>query len=195
MGNVRWSSARREDHRPFMTSFTCTERAPMSRARLLLVSATLATTLAVAGCTSPQPEQAQPAPTVTVMVTPTGTPNPTPEASRGESASDIQAAVNTFVAALDQLGIEHSEPVRTEVGASGAKARFDIVVNGYEAGINVFPDADTLTAWGELSDAYGGIFVSFGNAVLSLNSGEGIGNSAEVAPAIANAVNGEAHGV
>ncbi|KSU54820.1 hypothetical protein AS029_07690 [Microbacterium enclense] len=103
--------------------------------------------------------------------------------------------MDTFVAALDELGIEHSEPVRAEVGGSGAKARFDMTVSGNDAGINVFPDAETLAAWGELSDAYGGIFVSSGNAVLSLNSSEGIANSAEIAPAIAQAVGGEARGV
>ncbi|MCR2824301.1 MULTISPECIES: hypothetical protein [Microbacterium] len=100
-----------------------------------------------------------------------------------------------FVGALDELGIAHSEPVRAEVGLSGAKARFDITVNGFEAGINVFPDAEMLATWGEASDSFGGIYVSYGNAVLTLNSSEGIANSAEIAPQIATAVGGEAHGV
>ncbi|MCM3500895.1 hypothetical protein M3667_03255 [Microbacterium sp. P26] len=167
----------------------------MSRARLFLAAATIGAALAAAGCSSSQPEQAEAAPAVTVTVTPTVTPTPTPEAPSEAPVSDIQVAVDTFVGALDRLGIEHSEPVRAEVGASGAKARFDITINGYEAGINVFPDADTLAAWGKLSDAYGGIFVSSGTAALSLNSSEGVGNSAEIAPAIADAVNGETRGV
>lgn len=122
-------------------------------------------------------------------------PTPTPAVSTAAPVSDIQSSVDTFVAALDELGIEHSEPVRAEVGESGAKARFDITVSGFDAGINVFPDADTLAAWGELSDAYGGIFVSWGNAALSLNSSEGIANSAKIAPAIAEAIGGVARGV
>lgn len=97
--------------------------------------------------------------------------------------------------ALDQLGIDHTEPVRAEVGGSGAQARFDITVSGFDAGINVFPNEETLVAWGELSDSFGGIYVSQGTAVLSLNSSEGIGNSAEIAPQIAAAIGGEAHGV
>lgn len=109
--------------------------------------------------------------------------------------SDIEQAVDTFTFALDELGIEHSEPVRADVDASGAKARFDVTVNGYDAGINVFPDEATLATWGELSDSFGGIYVASGNAVLSLNSSDGIANSAEIAPLIASAVGGEAHGV
>lgn len=178
-----------------MTNSVCTERASMSRARLFLAAATIGTALAVAGCSSSQPEQAEAAPAVTITVTPTVTPTPTPEAPSEAPVSDIQAAVDTFVGALDQLGIEHSEPTRKDVGASGAKAVFSITVNGYDAGINVFPDAEALAAWGELSDAYGGIFVSSGNAALSLNSRDGITNSVEIAPAIADAVNGEARGV
>lgn len=180
---------------PSMNRFARTERAPMSRARLSLATATVVAILANAGCSSPQQEEVAPAPTVDAVASPTVTPAPTPQVATEAPVSDIEAAVDTFVGALDQLGIKHSEPVRAEVGASGAKARFDITVNGYEAGINVFPDADALAAWGELSDAYGGIFVSSKNAVLSLNSSEGVRNSAEIAPAIANAVNGEARGV
>lgn len=169
----------------------------MTRLRVLTVTtAAIAATLMLAGC-SPSEEQAQPAPVVTTEAssTPSTTPTPTPAASTAAPVSDIQSSVDTFVAALNELGIEHSELVRAEVGGSGAKARFDMTVNGFSAGINIFPDAETLAAWGELSDAYGGIFVSSGNAVLSLNSSEGIANSAEIAPAIAEAVGGEARGV
>lgn len=167
----------------------------MSRAHFSVAAAAVVASLSLAGCSSPQPGEAAPATTATVVATPTVTPSPTPDVASTAPISDIQAAVDTFVGALDQLGIEHSEPVRAEVGASGAKASFDITVNGFDAGINVFPDTDTLAAWGKLSDAYGGIFVSSGNAVLSLNSSEGVGNSAEIAPTIADAVGGEARGV
>lgn len=167
----------------------------MSRMHLLAATTAVTAVLMLAGCSSPQEEQTQPAPAQTTEAPSSSSPTPTPAATTAAPVSDIQSAVNTFVAALDELGIERSEPVRAEVGASGAKARFDITVSGFDAGINVFPDAVTLAAWGELSDAYGGIFVSSGNAVLSLNSSEGIANSAEIAPAIAQAVGGEARGV
>lgn len=109
--------------------------------------------------------------------------------------SDIDAGVQLYVKALDDLGITHTDPVRSDVGASGAKARFDITVDGYDAGINIFPDAAALTTWGKLSDSFGGIYVAKGTAVLTLNSSEGISDSATVAPKIAGAVGGEAHGV
>lgn len=54
--------------------------------------------------------------------------------SRCIPVSDIDAAVSKVVATLDQLGIEHSTPGRTSVGLSGAKAAFDITVDGYAAG-------------------------------------------------------------
>jgi len=109
--------------------------------------------------------------------------------------SDIDASVQTFVTALDGLGIQHSEPTRAEVRLSGAKAVFDITVDGFDAGINVFPSADVLAAWGQASDSFGGIYVESGNAVLSLNSSDGIQDSAAIAPKIAAAVGGTAHGV
>jgi hypothetical protein len=120
-----------------------------------------------------------------------------PSASPSPSAtvSDIDAAVQTFTKALDSLGIQHTAAVRAAAGASGAKARFDITVDNFEAGINVFPDAEVLAAWGKASDSFGGIYVSSGTAVLSLNSTEGVTSSAAIAPKIAAAVKGEAHGV
>jgi hypothetical protein len=43
------------------------------------------------------------------------------------------------------------------VGLSGAKARFDMTVNGYDAGINIFPNDSALKTWQEASDSLGGI--------------------------------------
>jgi hypothetical protein len=85
------------------------------------------------------------------------------------------------VETLDDLGIKHTDPVRSDVGASGAKARFDITVDGFDAGINVFPNTDALTTGGKLSDSFGGIYVAKGTAVLTLNSSEGISDSASIA--------------
>jgi hypothetical protein len=151
--------------------------------------------LMLTGCSAPQQEETQPAAAIATKAPITPTLTATPKAPTEAPVSDIQTAVDTFITALDELGIEHSDPVRADVGGSGAKARFDMTVNGYDAGINIFPDAGTLAAWGELSDAYGGIFVSSGNAVLTLNSSEGIANSADIDPIIAENVGGEARGV
>lgn len=154
-------------------------------------SATLVAMLALTGCASPNSTNvgaSANSETTAQATTPAATPT-------GPPVSEIDAAVQVFVTALNELGIEHTDPVRAEVGLSGAKARFDITINGFDAGINVFPDAETLAAWGETSDSFGGIYVAYGNAALSLNSSDGIAYSAEIAPKIAAKVGGEAHGV
>lgn len=148
------------------------------------------------GCgSSSSTETAAPVSATSAATAPAEAPAPAETTPAPEPLSDIEAAVQTFVAALDDLGIEHSEPVRADVLGSGAKAGFDMTVNGYDAGINVFGDAETLATWQELSDAFGGIHVAFGNSVLTLNSSEGIADSAEIAPKIAKAIGGEARGV
>lgn len=81
------------------------------------------------------------------------------------------------------------------MGGSGAKAVFDIDVNGFDSGINVFPDAEALETWQGLSDSFGGIHVAKDLAVLSLNTDEGIGDSAEIAAQIAEHVGGVVRGV
>ncbi|MGO2749449.1 MAG: hypothetical protein ACTIA6_05300 [Pseudoclavibacter sp.] len=157
-------------------------------------SASLITMLALVGCANGTATDATP-PASSESSAPVETVAPvTPEAPV-ETISEIEASVQVFVGALDELGIEHTDPVRAETGLSGAKARFDITINGFDAGINVFPDTATLTTWGEASDSLGGIYVSYGNTALTLNSSEGITNSAEIAPQIATAIGGEAHGV
>lgn len=71
----------------------------------------------------------------------------------------------------------------------------DLTADGFDAGINAFPDAATLKSWQKASDALGGVDVYFDNAVLSLNSSEGISDSVKIAPKIAAALGGTAHGV
>ena len=112
-------------------------------------------------------------------------------------ASKSDAVVQKFTTALDDLNIKHAEPTRGEVGLSGAQMVFEMAVNGYDAGINIFPDEETLTTWQETSDSFGGIHVALRDeyAVLSLNSSEGVADSAKIAPMIADAVGGTAHGV
>ncbi|WP_420878973.1 hypothetical protein [Rhodococcus sp. (in: high G+C Gram-positive bacteria)] len=114
-----------------------------------------------------------------------------------QPVSKSESVVQRFTTALDDLGIEYGEPVRADVALSGAQTRFDMPVNGYDAGINIFPDQEKLATWQKASDDFGGIHVALpdANAVLSLNSSEGIADSAKIAPMIAKAVGGTAHGV
>lgn len=160
----------------------------------ITATATLITMLALTGCSSDTATSTSPAASAESSA-PAETTAPVEPEAPTETTSDIEASVQAFVGALDELGIEHTDPVRAETGLSGAKARFDITINGFDAGINVFPDTATLTSWGETSDSLGGIYVSYGNAALTLNSSEGIANSAEIAPQIATTIGGVAHGV
>ncbi|MGP5300861.1 hypothetical protein ACTXM9_14605 [Corynebacterium variabile] len=156
----------------------------------------LATALALAACSDDDNEGA--AGTTSAVTTDQAAEN-TQDAGDTDAAeqpvSDIQAAVDTFIGALDDLGIEHSEPVRGQVQLSGAKAVFDLTVNGYDSGINVYPDAESMATWQEASEALGGIHVAKDLAVLSLNTTEGVADSAEIAPRIAEHIDGTARGV
>jgi hypothetical protein len=118
-----------------------------------------------------------------------------PSSDAAAPKSDIQTAVDKAVAALDQLGIKHTAPTRTPVGGSGAKAIFGIKIDGYGAGINVFPSVAALNSWQKLSDQFGGVDVTFGSTAISLNSQKGINDSVKVAPKLAQALGGETHGV
>lgn len=115
--------------------------------------------------------------------------------SASQPVSDIQAAVDTFISALDDLGIEHSDPVRGQAQLSGAEAVFDLSVDGFDAGINVYPNAAAMETWQDASDSLGGIHVAKDLAVLSLNTDEGVADSAEIAPRIAEHIGGTARGV
>lgn len=168
-----------------------------------VASASIAVTLAACGADETGSSEGSPSasstPTATTAVTPAAEAAPTAtteQTSESEPApiSDIDAAVYTVVSALEDLGIEHTEPVRIQA-APGATASFDLMINGFDSGINVFPDEETLASWSELSDSLGGVHVSFDTSALSLNSREGIADSAEIAPKIAEAIDGTARGV
>jgi hypothetical protein len=148
------------------------------------VATTTITLIALTGCGGTT--TATPSPAVTV---------PASAVAPQAPVSDIDAAVQKAVTALDALNIQHTEPLRAEVGLSGAKARFDMTVNGYDAGINVFANAEALATWQSFSDSLGGIHVAYDLAVLTLNSSEGVANSAEIAPKIAAQIGGQARGV
>jgi hypothetical protein len=110
--------------------------------------------------------------------------------------SEIRSRVQTFVTALEQAGIDHSEPIPDEesVGGSGAEARFVLDVNGFPAGIMVFRHRRSMSAWEWASVSLNGVHVAFENSVLTLNSHEGRSNSVESAPVIAAWVGGTARG-
>lgn len=167
----------------------------MSRKTTLAAATVLAAALSLAACSSDDDDaEASDATTPAAAQE-----QPASDAQNGdqaeEPASDIDAAVQTFTTALDDLGIEHTEPERVAVEMSGAQASFDLTVNGYESGILVFPSEDALATWQDASDSFGGVHVAAGNSALSLNSSDGIGDSVEIAPQIADAVGGTAHGV
>lgn len=164
-------------------------RCPMVRTKTLACTAVLTAALALGACSSDD-DSAD-------ASVDTGGATPAAEQDAGEEqpASDIEAAVQAFTGVLNELDIDYSEPVRAEVQMSGAKARFDMTVNGYDSGINVYPDEESMANWQEASDSFGGIHVAFDNAVLTLNTDEGVADSAEIAPQIAEAVGGTAHGV
>lgn len=132
--------------------------------------------------------------------TPITTPSPATTAAATESPATAtptlsanQQLVNTFVDALDTLGIKHSEPKRTEAGIL-SKASYDLTVNGFDASIQIFATDETQDAWVQASDSLGGVCVVIDGAALSLNSSEGIADSVKIAPKIAEEVDGEARG-
>ena len=108
--------------------------------------------------------------------------------------TENEQVVATFTGALDALGIEYTEPTRTEA-AGLSKASYELTVNGFNAAIQIFPSDDAQAAWVDASDQLGGVCVVIDGAALSLNSSDGIANSVEIAPQIAAEVDGEAHGV
>lgn len=155
----------------------------------------LATALALAACGDDDDDTSDASPAVATDQAVENTEDAGDADTAEQPVSDIQAAVDTFIGALDDLGIEHSDPVRGQVGGSGAKAVFDFTVNGFDSGINVFPDQEAMETWQGLSDSFGGIHVAKDLAVLSLNSSEGVADSAEIAPRIAEHIDGTARGV
>ncbi len=167
----------------------------MTITKLTAGAVALATALTLAACGDDDDDATDATPAVTTDQAVENTEESGEADAAEQPVSDIQAAVDTFIGALDDLGIEHSEPVRGVVELSGAKARFDLTVNGFDAGINVYPDAETMATWQEASDSFGGIHVAKDLAVLSLNTDEGVADSAEIAPRIAEHIDGTARGV
>jgi hypothetical protein len=164
------------------------------------ILAMAAISLILSACSSGTNEGAvvsEPPAAVTASATAPATPEATTPAAPETSAPALSAnaqLVATFVDALDALGIEHSEPKRTEAAVL-SKASYDLTVNGYDSGVQVFANEEAQTAWVEASDSFGGVCVVIDGAALSLNSSEGIEDSVEIAPKIADEVGGEAHGV
>lgn len=150
-----------------------------------------AITLSLSACSSGTDEGAATAESPDAVTTSAAAPE-TPETT-APALSENEQFVETFVDALDALQIEHGEPERTEAGML-SKASYDITVNGFDASIQIFANEETQTAWVEASDSFGGVGVVIDGAALSLNSSEGIADSAEIAPKVAEEVGGEARG-
>lgn len=147
-----------------------------------------AITLSLSACSSGSDEGL-----ATTATPPEVTASPAAPVTTEPTLSENEQLVKTFVDALDALEIEHSEPTRTEAGVL-SKASYDIAVNGFDASIQIFANEETQTAWVEASNSLGGVCVVIEGAALSLNSSEGVADSAEIAPKIAEEVGGEAHG-
>ena len=150
-----------------------------------LGSAALVVMLTLTGCAStPSSTGASANPGIT---TPVATPAATP-------VSDINASVQMFVKALDDLGMKHTDPVRIEVDSSVAEAKFQMTLDGDgPAFIYVLKDAQMMAnEVSVLEDGYR-LFVTSGNALLFLNSTDLEAYSAVVAPKIAAKVGGVAH--
>ena len=150
-----------------------------------LGSAALVVMLTLTGCAStPTSTGASANPGIT---TPSATPAATP-------VSDINASVQMFVKALDDLGIKHTDPVRVEVAPSIAEAKFelqvDITVDRFNSVIYVLKDAEMMASEVEIADHVGLLYVASGNALLSVGLNA---DSAAIARKIAAKVGGMAH--
>lgn len=137
---------------------------------------------------SPGSAESTEAPEPTEPIESTEAPEPTEQ-----EPSENEQYVELFLEALDALDIEYSEPERVEAGGLSS-ASYDMTVNGSSSGIQVFATEETQAAWVEASNSLGGICVVIDGAALTLNSSEGIADSADIAPQIAEEVGGTAHG-
>lgn len=154
-----------------------------------LGSAALVVMLTLTGCTStPSSTGASANPDKT---TPAATPVATPAAT---PVSDVNASVQMFVKALDDLGIKHTDPVRVEVAPSIAEAKFelqvDTTVDRFNSVIYVLKDAEMMASEVEIADHIGLLYVASGNALLSVGLNA---DSAAIARKIAAKVGGVAH--
>ncbi|WP_241475378.1 hypothetical protein [Nesterenkonia sp. YGD6] len=137
---------------------------------------------------APEPADSADAPEPTQPVESTESPEPTEL-----EPSENEQYVELFVDALEALDIEYSEPERVEAGMLSS-ASYDMTVNGSSSGIQIFDNEEVQASWVEASNSLGGVSVVVDGAALSLNSSEGIADSVEIAPQIAEEVGGTAHG-
>ncbi len=159
----------------------------MSIRKLTTGTIVLASALTLSACSDDDDEDA--AATTTAITTDQVT------ESADDPDAEVEAARDLFIGALDDLGIEHTEPVRGQQQLGDVEARFDLTVNGYDTGINVFPDAEVMADWEETSGTLDEIYVAKDLAVLSFNTEEGAADAVEIVPRIAERINGTAHGI
>lgn len=102
---------------------------------------------------------------------------------------------------VDQLNA-HGIPTSTPQPSDAAFLRliggiaFDVDVNrdGFDDGINQFPNGDSLAKWVEASKSVSGIAVTGDTWAISLNSHKGRARSEQLAPKIAAALGGTVQG-
>lgn len=125
--------------------------------------------------------------------TPSTAPSSTTSTASSTKDTPMPEDVTRIINALDTLEADHTNPVETDPGISGAKQVFNLNIVDYDAGINLFNTTDDLDDWQTTSDSFGGVSVTFGTTALSLNSEEGKDLSLALAPQIAEQVGGVAH--
>jgi hypothetical protein len=77
-------------------------------------------------------------------------------------------------------------------GVGGTGWDLDINADGFGDGINLFPNAEALSAWVELSKAFGGIAVTGDTWAVSLDTNDGgRATSERLAPRVAEALGGK----
>lgn len=138
---------------------------------------------------TPTTTQAAPTPDTThAESTPTTQAESTPDTSTDLSAHpEVEKVTN----ALTNIGAEWTPP--TSEGDNPlilATDTYDLTINGYDAGVNIFLNEEALTEWLDTVAMFDGIAVTYGNVAVSLNSGLGRADSLELAPKLAAELGG-----
>ncbi|MFC8002929.1 hypothetical protein ACFUCH_03675 [Streptomyces olivaceus] len=160
-------------------------------ARATTVAALAVLALTLTACSSDDNDQADPKPAASTPAA-TASAEAAADAHGYDSAQDIADA-------LADAGLKVSTPKESTdagyIGEVGGTAYNFTVTDGDqapgEAGINMFPNAETLAAWVPLSKQFGGVAVTGGTWAVSLpTDGAARDDSVRLAPAVAKALDG-----
>ena len=124
--------------------------------------------------------------------TPDSATNATGTSTAAES-SDNGPIVDRITDALDKLDVEWDSLTGTTYNAAANSDVRDINIGGYSAVIHEFRTEESAKFWSDASDTLGGIHVAFANSAVSLNSKDGRESSENLAPRLAEELDGEAH--